>query len=263
MSGSSTIEWTEATWNPLVGCTKVSPGCTHCYAERMSARLGAMAAQMEREGQSPGRKAYYRAVVNRAGKWSRTVQVIEDALEDPLRWRSPKTIFVNSMSDLFHEGAPETFIRRVFEVMEAASWHTFQVLTKRPERAREMAKSLPWPSNVWFGTSVENESVMGRIQALRKVPAHIRFLSLEPLLGPLPSLNLLGIRWVIVGGESGPRARPMKPEWVRPIRDKALAAGVPFFFKQWGGRNKKAAGRVLDGRVWNQMPAFSQAGGDG
>jgi protein gp37 len=257
MAASSTIEWTESTWNPLVGCTKVSPGCKHCYAERMSARLRAMALQAESQGESAGRKDYYRSVVKANGKWSNTIELIEEALTDPLRWRNPRTIFVNSMSDLFHEGTPVAFIQRVFEVMETASWHIFQILTKRPERAKDLAGSLPWPSNVWIGTSVENEGVLSRVESLTKIPASVRFLSLEPLLGPLHSLDLAGINWVIVGGESGPHARPMKPEWVREIRDKTISSKVPFFFKQWGGKNKKATGRSLDGRTWDEMPRLS------
>jgi protein gp37 len=255
MALSSTIEWTQATWNPLVGCTKVSPGCKYCYAERMSARLRAMALQIQKEGGSPGRKGSYLSIVNEQGAWSNTVAIVEEAVEEPLRWRNPKTIFVNSMSDLFHEKAPAPFIERVFRVMEAASWHTFQVLTKRPERALKLSAALPWPPNVWMGTSVENEGVLSRVDSLRHLPARILFLSLEPLLGPLPSLDLSDIDWVIVGGESGPKARPIRVEWVREIRDKALSSKVPFFFKQWGGRNKKAAGRLLDGRTWDQMPA--------
>jgi protein gp37 len=257
MASSSTIEWTETTWNPLVGCTKVSPGCKHCYAERMSARLRAMALHANRQGQDAGRKDNYRLAVSDSGRWTNTITLVEEALQDPLLWRSPRTIFVNSMSDLFHEEVPEAFIQKVFEVMRVASWHTFQVLTKRPERAHEMAASLPWPSNVWLGTSVENESVLSRVDSLRRLPAHVLFLSLEPLLGPLPSLDLEGINWVIVGGESGAGARPMRPKWVREIKEKALSANVPFFFKQWGGRNKKAAGRTLDGRIWDQMPPRS------
>lgn len=254
MAASSTIEWTESTWNPLVGCTKVSPGCKHCYAERMSARLRAMALQAQERGETAGRKNYYLSVVNANGGWSNAIELVEEALTDPLRWRSPRTIFVNSMSDLFHQKTPVAFIQRVFEVMEAASWHTFQVLTKRPERAKELAGLLPWPPNVWIGTSVEDESVLSRVELLRKIPASIRFLSLEPLLGPLRSLDLAGISWIIVGGESGPKARPVKPEWVREVRDKAISCKVPFFFKQWGGKNKKATGRSLDGRTWDEMP---------
>ena len=223
----------------------------------MSARLRAMALQAEEQGENAGRKNHYRSVVKANGRWSNTIELVEEALTDPLKWRNPRTIFVNSMSDLFHQETPAAFIRRVFEVMETASWHTFQVLTKRPERAKELARSLPWPPNVWLGTSVENDSVLNRVESLRRIPASIRFLSIEPLLGPLHSLDLADINWIIVGGESGPKARPMKPEWVRGIRDKAISNKVPFFFKQWGGKNKKATGRILDGRTWDEMPMLS------
>jgi len=255
MASHSTIEWTETTWNPLVGCTKVSPGCKFCYAERMSARLRAMATQLEHEGRNSGRKGFYKKVVNTSGRWNRKVVLVEEALEDPLQWRRPRTVFVNSMSDLFHESVSEHYIGRVFAVMEEASRHTFQVLTKRPERVALMADELPWPSNVWMGTSVEDRTVAERIEILKEVPAKVRFLSIEPLLGPLSTLDLSEIHWIIVGGESGPKARPMESEWVREIRDRALDAQVPFFFKQWGGKNKKANGRTLDGRTWDEMPA--------
>jgi len=216
-----------------------------------------MALQLQKEGREAGRKAHYLQAVGSGGRWSRHVEMVEEALEDPLRWRKPRTVFVNSMSDLFHDEVPEEFIQRVFAVMEAASRHSFQLLTKRPERAAELAPALPWPTNVWMGTSVENEEVIDRIHALRRIPAEVRFLSLEPLLGPLPSLDLSGIHWVIVGGESGPGARPMEAGWVRAVRDQAHREGVPFFFKQWGGVNKKAAGRTLDGRTWDEMPGVS------
>ncbi len=255
MASQSTIEWTETTWNPIVGCTKVSPGCKFCYAERMSARLRAMATQLELEGRNSGRKGFYKKVVNTSGRWNRKVVLVEDALEDPLKWRRPRTVFVNSMSDLFHESVSRDYIGRVFAIMEEASRHTFQVLTKRPERVALLADELPWPSNVWMGTSVEDESVAERVEILREVPATVRFLSIEPLLGPLSTLDLSDLHWIIVGGESGPKARPMEPEWVREIRDRALTDQVPFFFKQWGGKNKKASGRTLDGRTWDEMPA--------
>lgn len=235
MATQSGIEWTEATWNPVTGCTKVSPGCKHCYAERMANRLQAM-------GQRNYAKGFRLALQ-------------PQMLERPLQWKRPQTIFVNSMSDLFHPEVPLGFIREVFAVMERASWHRFQVLTKRAERLAELASVLKWPPHVWIGVSVESDCYTSRIDCLREVPASIRFLSLEPLLGPLPDLDLRGIRWVIVGGESGPHARPMNLEWAVDIRDQCLRAGVPFFFKQWGGRKRKAAGRVLDGREWNQMPA--------
>ncbi len=234
MAQSSTIEWTEATWNPVTGCTKISPGCKFCYAERMAHRLKAM-------GQDRYRNAF-----------KLTLQ--PDVLEAPLKWKSPKVIFVNSMSDLFHKDVPSEFIQQCFAVMRKASQHTFQVLTKRPERVAEMNGQLEWPKNVWMGTSVENVDYLDRIRALQKTAAKVRFLSVEPLLGPIARLPLKGIHWVIVGGESGPGARPMNPEWVRQIRDQCIAKGVPFFFKQWGGVNKKKTGRKLDGRTWDELP---------
>ena len=234
MAQASTIEWTEATWNPVTGCTKISPGCKFCYAERMAHRLQAM-------GQERYRDAF-----------KLTLQ--PDALDTPLRWRTPKVIFVNSMSDLFHKDVPLEYIQRCFAVMEEASQHTFQILTKRADRVAEVCGDLPWPSNVWMGTSVENAEYISRVRALCEVPAATRFLSVEPLLGPIARLPLKGIHWVIVGGESGPGARPMKTEWVRQIREQCVAKRVPFFFKQWGGTNKKRTGRTLDGRTWDEMP---------
>lgn len=234
MSDNSAIEWTDSTWNPVTGCTKVSPGCKYCYAERLSIRLQAM-----------GNPRYSKGFA---------LRLHPDLLTLPLQWRRPRRIFVNSMSDLFHEEIPEGFIEQVFEVMVRADWHIFQILTKRSERLAALAGCLPWPPNVWQGVSVENHRYVSRIQDLREVPAVVRFLSLEPLLGPLPNLPLDGIHWVIVGGESGPRHRPIDPTWVREIRDQCLAASVPFFFKQWGGVTSKAGGRKLDGRHWNQMP---------
>ncbi len=234
MAQASSIEWTEATWNPVTGCTKISPGCAHCYAQRMAKRLKAM-------GQDRYRNAF-------------RLTLQPDVVRTPLRWRRPRMIFVNSMSDLFHKDVPAEFIIRCFAVMEEASQHTFQVLTKRPERAAAMARMLPWPENVWIGTSVENADYVSRIEMLRKTPATIRFLSLEPLLGPISRLPLSGIGWVIVGGESGPGARPMQTEWVTQIRDRCVRYDVPFFFKQWGGVQKSRAGRKLDGKTWSQMP---------
>ena len=234
MAQASTIEWTEATWNPVTGCTKISPGCKFCYAERMAHRLQAM-----------GQERY-------RNDFRLTLQ--PDALEAPLRWRMPRVIFVNSMSDLFHKDVPLDYIKRCFAVMEEASHHTFQVLTKRPERVAEIGSELPWPANVWMGTSLESVDYLWRVKELREVPAKIRFLSVEPLLGPIPRLPLKGIRWVIVGGESGPGARPMRVEWVRGIRDQCTKREVAFFFKQWGGTNKKKTGRTLDGQTWDQMP---------
>lgn len=234
MATNSAIEWTEATWNPLTGCNKISPGCKNCYAERLAVRLQAM-------GQA-----------NYANGFQLTLQ--EQALELPLRWKKPRTVFVNSMSDLFHQDVPAWFILRVFEVMRQAYWHQFQVLTKRAERLAEMSRDLPWMPNIWMGVSVENRDYVHRIDLLRQTGAYIKFLSLEPLLGPLTNLNLNGIDWVIVGGESGPGARTMKPQWVRDIRAQCQQADVPFFFKQWGGVRKSQTGRKLDGRTWDQMP---------
>jgi len=233
MAQGSTIEWTEATWNPVTGCTKISAGCKNCYAERMAHRLQAM-----------GVKQY-------ANGFDLTLQ--PGTLELPLKWKRPRKVFVNSMSDLFHKDVPAEFIARVFEVMNRCPQHSFQILTKRPEIAAMHAGGLKWTENIWMGTSVENALVMHRLEDLKRVPARIRFLSIEPLIGALPRLKLSGIDWVIVGGESGPGARPMKVEWVRQIREQCLAAGVAFFFKQWGGVNKKA-GRELDGRTWDEMP---------
>ena len=234
MSLRSNIEWTESTWNPITGCTKIGPGCKHCYAERMALRLQAM-------GQP-----------NYANGFKLTMH--EHMLELPLRWKKPQMIFVNSMSDLFHEEVPLEFIQRIFDVMRRASWHTFQILTKRSRRLLELNPEIEWPVNVWMGVSVENQDYTFRIDHLRQTDAHVKFLSLEPLLGPLPNLDLRGIDWVIVGGESGPRARPIRKEWVTDIRDQCLAANVPFFFKQWGGFHKKRAGRLLEGRTWDGMP---------
>jgi protein gp37 len=230
----SKIEWTNATWNPLTGCTKISPGCKHCYAERMSKRLQAM-----------GNRNY-------ANGFSLTLH--EHMLDMPFSWRKPKRIFVNSMSDLFQDEVPLSFIQAVFAVMRKASQHQFQVLTKRGERLLELNKKLKWAPNIWMGVSVESKKYAFRIDLLRATDAHVKFLSLEPLLGPLQNLELSGIDWVIVGGESGPKARPMDPVWVREIRDQCRAAEVAFFFKQWGGTRKSWTGRELDGRTWNEYP---------
>ncbi len=234
MSTNSKIEWTEATWNPITGCTKISLGCKNCYAEKLSMRLKAMGQPNYRNGFQP--------------------TLHEHMLDIPLRWKRPKTIFVNSMSDLFHDDVPTDFILRVFGVMTKAKQHRFQVLTKRPLRLLELSSKLPWPDNVWMGVSVENRDYIDRIGHLIDTPARIKFLSLEPLLGPMGNLNLNGIDWVIVGGESGPKSRPMLREWVTEVRDQCLGEGVPFFFKQWGGRNKKKSGRILDGRTWDEIP---------
>ena len=258
MATSTTIEWTQLTWNPVVGCTKVSAGCKNCYAERMARRLAAVAQAAIAEGRNPGRVGHYLHVVNPAGRWNGSVYLDESALAEPHRWRRPRVVFVNSMSDLFHEDVPPGFVQAVFEVMAACERHTFQVLTKRPQRAAEMSASLRWAPNIWLGTSVENQVVAHRVGDLRQTGAQVKFLSVEPLLGPLRRLALRDIDWVIVGGESGPGARPMKPEWVRQIRDRCVQQGVAFFFKQWGGTNKKAAGRELDGRFWDEMPRQPQ-----
>ncbi len=234
MAVSSRIEWTESTWNPITGCSKVSEGCRYCYAERMARRLKAMGQPNYRDGFS--------------------VRLHEHVLEVPLRWKKPQMIFVNSMSDMFHSDVPFTFIERMIDVMRRAHWHTFQILTKRSERLLELDPRIDWPSNVWVGVSVENHKVVHRVEHLRSTTAQTRFLSIEPLIGPVGELVLSGIHWVIVGGESGPHARPMKPEWVREIRDRCAQAEVPFFFKQWGGRNKKAAGRELDGQTYDELP---------
>ncbi len=231
----SAIEWTESTWNPLTGCTKISPGCKNCYAERMAMRLKAMGQPNYRNG------------------FDLTLQ--PQQLELPLHWRKPQMIFVNSMSDLFHKDVPIAFIQRVFDTMRRASWHHFQVLTKRAERLAELSSVIDWPANVWMGVSVESAAYVSRINFLRSTQARTKFLSIEPLLGPIASLDLRDIDWVIAGGESGPGARAMKPEWVTEIRDVCVSAGVPFFFKQWGGFQKKRAGRMLDGRTWDQLPS--------
>ena len=256
MAQTSSIEWTHATWNPVVGCHRVSSGCAHCYAERMAKRLAAMARVARERGASPGRTANYLNVLDKYGRWNGRVLLDYAALEDPIGWRAPLTIFVNSMSDLFYEEVPFGFIERAFDVMKRCPQHTFQVLTKRPHVAADMSPRLQWTPNIWMGTSVENAAVLHRIRDLRRTDARVKFLSVEPLLGPIPRLPLSGIHWVIVGGESGPGARPMQADWVCRIRDRCLAAGVPFFFKQWGGVNKKLAGRILDGRTWDELPAM-------
>lgn len=234
MASSSRIEWTQTTWNPVTGCSKTSAGCKFCYAEVMARRLRAMGVERYRDG------------------FEVTLQ--PDLLDAPSRWRKPRLVFVNSMSDLFHEAVPGRYIQRVFAAMESTPRHTFQVLTKRAQRLEAMAADLPWPDNIWMGVSVENQLHTDRVRHLQKVPARVRFLSVEPLLESIPNLPLAGIHWVIVGGESGRRPRPVKIEWVRELRDQCLKADIPFFFKQWGGTNKKKSGRELDGRTWDQMP---------
>ena len=233
----SKIEWTESTWNPVTGCSKISPGCDNCYAERMAHRLKAM-------GQPNYRNGF-------------ELTVHECALELPLTWRTPRVVFVNSMSDLFHKRVPGEFIGRVFEVMRAADHHIFQVLTKRSHRMAAISSGLDWPEHVWAGVSVENRDYAFRLDHLRQTDAKVRFVSFEPLLGPVAGVDLSGIDWVIVGGESGPGARPMQKQWVEDIRDQCLEEGIAFFFKQWGGTNKKKTGRRLAGRTWDQMPSYA------
>jgi len=234
MATNSHIEWTDATWNPVTGCSKISPGCKHCYAERLALRLQAMGQKNYRNG------------------FEVTLQ--PQMLELPLRWKSSRQIFVNSMSDLFHQDVPLSYIKEVFSVMRRAHWHQYQVLTKRSERLLELSPRLEWEPQIWMGVSVENEDYLDRINHLRRTGAHVKFLSLEPLLGPLRKLNLRGIDWVIVGGESGPGARPVDSAWVTDIRDQCVSGGVAFFFKQWGGVQKKKTGRELEGRTWDEMP---------
>lgn len=251
MAGPSDIEWTEATWNPVAGCTVISPGCTNCYAMRMAARLSAM-----------GQEKYVGTtrVTGGRAKWNGHVHLDERSVDLPRTWKTGRLIFVNSMSDLFHEAVPFEFVQRVFLTMNETPRHTYQVLTKRAELLEELSPKLTWTPNIWMGVSVENSDYLWRIDHLRRSDAAVKFLSLEPLLGPLDKLNLKRIDWAIAGGESGPGARPMEPDWVRSIRDQCLRAGVGFHFKQWGGVNKKKTGRVLDGRTWDEWPeAYSDA----
>ena len=231
---NSKIEWTESTWNPVTGCTKISAGCANCYAERMAKRLQAM-----------GQPNYANGF---------DVVMHPHVLGNPLSWKKPQMIFVNSMSDLFHEEVSLDFIQQIFDVMTKASWHTFQILTKRADRLGELAALIDWPENVWMGATVESADCVSRIDCLRDVPSSIKFLAMEPLLSRVDNLNLDSIDWVIVGGESGPGSRPIEKEWVIEIKEQCLAQGVPFFFKQWGGVNKKKTGRILDGRTWDEMP---------
>jgi len=237
MAANSSIEWTEATWNPVTGCTKISPGCKNCYAEKMAKRLKAMGQRNYKNG------------------FKLTLQ--PHMLEVPLRWKKPQTIFVNSMSDLFHKDVPLEYIQEVFYVMKRAHWHRFQVLTKRADRLEEIAPFLAWPPNIWMGVSVESQDHVSRIDHLRRTDAQTKFLSLEPLLGSLENLDLSGIDWAIVGGESGFKARPMPADWVNGIKDQWVDAGMAFFFKQWGGVQKKRNGRELEGRTWDEMPALA------
>lgn len=235
LADRSAIEWTEATWNPVTGCDQVSPGCAHCYAKTFAERWQGVPAHPYEQGFE--------------------LRLWPERIDQPLRWRRSRLIFVNSMSDLFHEDIPEDFIARVFDVMRRADWHVFQILTKRHERLLELAERVPWPANVWMGVSIENRRFVHRADFLRQVPAAVRFISAEPLLGPLEALDLDRIDWLIAGGESGAKHRPVRPEWVRQLRDQCRASGTAFFFKQWGGRTPKAGGRELDGRTWDEMPA--------
>lgn len=240
MSDGSAIEWTEATWNPVTGCDQVSPGCAHCYAKTFAER--------------------WRGVKGHPYEQGFDLKLWPERLEQPVRWSRPRMIFVNSMSDLFHEEIPFEFVAEVFTVMERAEQHTFQILTKRHERLADLAPALPWPSNVWMGVSIENRRFVERADFLRRVPAAIRFVSAEPLLGPLDGLDLTDLDWLIAGGESGPGHRPMRVEWVRELRDRCQAEDVMFFFKQWGGHRPTSGGRSLDGKEWNEMPQGSDAG---
>ncbi|GJF18185.1 hypothetical protein NGTWS1803_06960 [Mycolicibacterium cyprinidarum] len=243
MADRSAIEWTEATWNPVTGCDRISAGCDHCYAMALAKRLKAMGSTKYQNDGDP-----------RTSGPGFAVTMHPQALDEPLRWRSPRTVFVNSMADLFHAQVTVGFIRQVFDVMRDTPQHTYQILTKRSLRLARIADKFDWPDNVWMGVSVENSNVLTRVDHLRRVPAAVRFLSCEPLIGPLDGLDLSGIHWVIAGGESGPNYRPVDVNWVRGIRDTCTASGVAFFFKQWGGRTPKALGRELDGQVWNEMP---------
>jgi protein gp37 len=234
MADRSAIEWTEATWNPVTGCSKVSPGCAHCYAETFAER--------------------WRGVPDHPYEQGFELRLWPNRLDVPLRWKRPRRIFVNSMSDLFHEDIPVAYIEEVFDVMVRADHHVFQVLTKRHERLAELSERLPWPPNVWMGVTIENRRFVHRADYLRDVPAAVRFISAEPLLGPLAGLDLTGVHWLIAGGESGPRHRPVREEWLLALRDRCQDEGVAYFFKQWGGRRPKSGGRELDGRTWDEMP---------
>jgi protein gp37 len=246
MADRTGIEWTEATWNPVTGCDQISTGCDNCYALSLSKRLKAMGAEKYQNDGDPRTSGPGFAVTTHA-----------KALQQPFSWRTPRTVFVNSMSDLFHAKVPVEFIRDVLDVIKRTPQHTYQVLTKRPMRALRLSDNLDWPTNLWLGTSVENQAVLHRVEHLRQIPVSVRFLSCEPLLGPLDGINLDDIHWVIAGGESGRSYRPMELSWVRSVRDACLMASVPFFFKQWGGRTPKALGRELDGTIWDQMPEVS------
>ena len=250
MADRSSIEWTEATWNPTTGCDRTSPGCDHCYAATLAKRLKAM-----------GQPKYQADGDPRTSGPGFAISSHPDSLDIPRHWRAPRTVFVNSMSDLFHGAVDEEFIARVFEVMADCPRHTFQVLTKRSQRLAALAERLDWPANVWMGVSIENDRYRFRADDLRSVDAAVRFLSVEPMLGPVGNLDLDGIDWVIAGGESGAGARPVDPGWVRDLRDRCIEVGIAFFFKQWGGTTPKAGGRILDGRTWDQMPNDVAAAG--
>ena len=234
MSDKSAIEWTDATWNPVTGCDPVGPGCDHCYAQVFAER--------------------FRGVPNHPYEQGFDLKLWPNRLKIPLTWKKPRRIFVNSMSDLFHKDIPDDYIRQVFEVMGRADWHTFQILTKRSSRLAKLGQTLPWKPHIWAGVSIELDHMVSRADHLRQVPSHVRFISAEPLLGPLNSLNLEGIHWLISGGESGHSCRPCDPNWVRSLRDHCQQQGVAFFHKQWGGRTPKLGGRLLDGRTWDEMP---------
>jgi protein gp37 len=248
MGDRSSIEWTEATWNPTTGCDRTSPGCDHCYAMTLAKRLKAM-----------GMPKYQRDGDPRTSGPGFDLTLHPDALDLPRRWAAPRKVFVNSMSDLFHNEVPLDFIFRVFEIMSSTPQHTYQVLTKRSNRLARMAPKLLWPDNVWMGVSIESDRYAFRADHLRETPAAVHFLSIEPMLGPVPSLDLTGIQWVIAGGESGPGARPLEAAWVTELRDRCTTDGVAFFFKQWGGRTPKAGGRELEGRTWDELPQTSVA----
>lgn len=239
MPNSTKIEWTDSSWNPATGCTKISPGCENCYAERMARRLKAM-----------GQPNYANGF---------TLTTHEHVIETPLKWSKPQMVFVCSMSDLFHKSVPFEFVEKVFDVMRRATHHRFQVLTKRSKRMMDMSRHLPWPDNIWLGVSVENDDYLHRIDHLRNTDAAVKFISFEPLIGPVHKLDLHEIDWAIVGGESGPGARPMDESWVMSIRNRCTLDDIPFFFKQWGGVNKKKTGRLLEGVVWDEMPGGKSA----
>jgi protein gp37 len=238
MAAGSAIEWTDATWNPVTGCTQVSPGCDHCYALTFAER--------------------FRGVPGHPYEQGFDFRLWPQRLDLPLLWKKPRRIFVNSMSDLFHKDVPDAFVRSIFDTMLQADWHTYQILTKRPQRLARLGQSLPWPSHIWIGVSVETNDYAWRADYLRQVPAAVRFISAEPLLGPVDQLSLDGLHWVITGGESGAGHRQCDPAWVRDVRDRCVGEGVAYFHKQWGGRTPKAGGRILDGRTWDEQPVLSK-----